>query len=134
MQNIDNQELIMTYEEEIAAQKRKFFALAKRLDGFWNGFSGPDPKWDVLYPLRSAKGKWGRCYACRYKTTTGFGFANGLRATVDTGENTFDMDMSHIWFNRRAALDSSSSLFVMCYGDERKWNPTISDCKNCPPI
>ena len=124
----------MTYEEEIAAQKRKFFALAKRLDGFWNGFSGPDPKWDVLYPLRSAKGKWGRCYACRYKTTTGFGFANGLRATVDTGENTFDMDMSHIWFNRRAALDSSSSLFVMCYGDERKWNPTISDCKNCPPI
>ena len=22
----------------------------------------------------------------------------------------------------------------MCYGDERKWNPTISDCKNCPPI
>ena len=37
----------MTYEEEMEAQKQKFFALAKRLDSLWNGFSGPDPKWDI---------------------------------------------------------------------------------------
>ena len=102
----------MTYQEEIDVQKEKFFALAKRLDSFWNGFSGPDPKWDIPYPVRSAKGRWGRCYACRYKKTTGFGFANRLCATVDMGENTFDFDMSHIWFNRRAALESADDVIA----------------------
>jgi len=102
----------MTYQEEIDLQKKKFFALAKRLDSFWNGFSGPDPKWDILYPVQSAKGRWGRCYACRYKKTTGFGFSNDLRATVDTGENTFDLDLSHIWFNRRAALESADDVLA----------------------
>ena len=102
----------MTYQEEIDLQKRKFFALAKRLDSFWNGFSGPDPEWDILYPVRSAKGRWGRCYACRYKKTTGFGFSNCLRATVDAGENKFDFDMSHIWFNRRGTLESADDVLA----------------------
>ncbi len=102
----------MTYEEEMEAQKKKFFALAKRLDSLWNGFSGPDPKWDIPYPVRSAKGRWGRCYACRYKETTGFGFSNGLRATVDTGENTFDIDMSDVWFNRKSALESADDVIA----------------------
>ena len=102
----------MTYQEEIDAQKKKFFRLAKRLDSFWNGFSGPDPKWDIIYPIRRGKGRWGRCYACRYKETTGFGFSNELRASVDLGENKFDFDISHVWFNRLTALKSADDVLA----------------------
>ena len=54
---------IMTYDEDMELQKKKYTELALLLDSFKNGFSGPDPTWDVPYPIRSAKAKWGRCNA-----------------------------------------------------------------------
>lgn len=94
----------MTYDELLQEQKVKFFKLNKLLDGFQHGFSGPDPYWDIPYPIRGKTNKWGRCWACRYKTSTGFGFANRLQAGVDTSNGKFDFDFNHIWFDQRTAF------------------------------
>ena len=94
----------MTYEELLKDQKMKFFRLNKMLDGVQHGFSGPDPYWDIPYPIRGKRNKWGRCYACRYKSHTGFGFANRLRAGVDTADGKFDFDFNDVWYDRRTAL------------------------------
>ena len=94
----------MTYEELLKDQKMKFFRLNKMLDGVQHGFSGPDPYWDIPYPIRGKRNKWGRCYACRYKSHTGFGFANRLRAGVDTADGKFDLDFNDVWYDRRTAL------------------------------
>ena len=94
----------MTYEEELAEQKAKHFALATRLDRFWNGFSGPDPTWDIPYPIPRRKGCWGRCYASRYNGTTYFGFAAHWarwRADANPAKNEFKLDDDHLWLDRQ---------------------------------
>ena len=102
----------MTHQELIDDQKQKFFRLTKRLDSFWNGFSGPDPKWEIIYPVRSAKGRWGRCFACRYKDMTSFVFSNNLQATVYFGEDKFDLNISDVWHNLRVALESVDDVLI----------------------
>lgn len=94
----------MTYDELLQDQKKKFFKLAKMLDRFQHGFSGPDPYWNIPYPIRGKSKKWGRCGACRYKSHTGFGFASRLQAGVDTSNGKFDFDFKDVWFDRRTAF------------------------------
>ena len=102
----------MTYDELLKEQKMKFFKLNKMLDGFHHGFSGPDPYWDIPYPIRGKRNKWGRCYACRYKSYTGFGFANRLRASVDTSDGKFEFDFKDIWFDRRTAFAAADDVIA----------------------
>ena len=92
----------MDYEAEMREQKKKYAELAALLDSFKNGFSGPDPTWDILYPVRSAKGKWGRCWASRYKGTTYFGFSSHFRAEINPKEDKFELDHEHYWGTWRA--------------------------------
>lgn len=100
----------MTHQELLDAQRKKFLKLAKRLDTFWNGLYGSDPKWEIVYPVRSGKVRWGRCYACRYKNITSFGFSNGLRVGVYLGEDKFDFDFSHVLINYRSMLESADDV------------------------
>lgn len=94
----------MTYDELLKEQKMKFFKLNKMLDGFYHGFSGPDPYWDIPYPIRGKRNRWGRCCACRYRTHTGFGFANRLQAGVDTSDGKFEFEFRDVWFDRSTAF------------------------------
>ena len=102
----------MTYDELLKEQKMKFFKLNKMLDGLNHGFSGPDPYWDIPYPIRGKRNKWGRCYACRYKSHTGFGFANRLRASVDTSDGRFEFDFKDVWFDRRTAFEAADDVIA----------------------
>lgn len=102
----------MTYDELLKEQKMKFFKLNKMLDGLNHGFSGPDPYWDIPYPIRGKRNKWGRCYACRYKSHTGFGFANRLRASVDTSDGKFEFDFKDVWFDRRTAFEAADDVIA----------------------
>ena len=100
----------MTHQELLDAQRKKFLKLAKLLDTFWNGLYGSDPKWEIVYPVRSGKVRWGRCYACRYKNITSFGFSNGLQVGVYLGEDKFDFDFSHVLINYRSMLESADDV------------------------
>ena len=103
----------MTYEEELAEQKAKYFALASRLDRFWNGFSGPDPTWDIPYPIPRCKGRWGRCYASRYQGTTYFGFAAHWarwRADANPAKDEFKLDDDHLWLDRQNMISGPDDV------------------------
>ena len=102
----------MTYDEEMELQKKKYTELAILLDSFKNGFSGPDPTWDVPYPIRSAKAKWGRCWASRYKGTTYFGFSGRWRAEVNPREGKFDLDREHYWGTWRALTTAPDDVIA----------------------
>ena len=117
----------MTYDELLQEQKEKFFKLNKKLDVFRHGFSGPDPYWDIPYPIRGKRNRWGRCYACRYKSHTGFGFANRLRAGVDTANGKFDFDFKDIWFDRKTAFAAVDD--VLAWLDEVARDPVKANCR-----
>lgn len=102
----------MTYDELLQDQKKKFFKLAKMLGRFQHGFSGPDPYWNIPYPIRGKSKKWGRCGACRYKSHTRFGFANRLHAGVDTSNGKFDFDFKDVWFDRRTAFAAVNDVIA----------------------
>ena len=117
----------MTYDELLQEQKEKFFKLNKKLDVFRHGFSGPDPYWDIPYPIRGKRNRWGRCYACRYKSHTGFGFANRLRAGVDTANGKFDFDFKDIWFDRKTAFAAVDDVLAWSGYFWRKENAQVED-------
>ena len=102
----------MEYEEVMAAQKLKYFALASRLDRFWNGFSGPDPAWDIPYPIPRCKGRWGRCYASRYQGTTYFGFSGRWRVEANAAKDLFSLDDDRIWRGRQDMLAGADDVLA----------------------
>ncbi len=108
----------MTYEEMKTEQELKYSRLAAMLDGFQHSFSGPDPWWDIPYPIRSSKTKWGRCYASRYKGMTSFGFSSGAHAYIDSREKKFEFNFDRVWFGRREALAAPDD--VMAWLEEVK--------------
>ncbi len=111
----------MTYEEELAEQKEKYFALATKLDSIWNGFSGPDPTWDIPYPIPRCQGKWGRCYASRYKGTTYFGFSGRWGAQANPRKDEFSLDDEHVWYGRQDMIHAADD--VLAWLDEVLRNP-----------
>ena len=102
----------MTDDELLAGQKRDFLRLTKVLDQFQHSFAGSDRYWDIPYPIRGRKNRWGRCHARRYKGRTSFSFANRLYASFDPSEGKFEFDMNDVWQGRNLALSSAADVIA----------------------